>query len=64
MSHKIRTPINIIFQFMQIYEDELQEKLSPELRKSIYAVKTESHRIMSTMDSIVTMICQKIINYN
>ena len=55
MSHEIRTPINIISNFMQIYEDELQEKLSPELKKSISAVKTESHRIISTIDSIVNM---------
>jgi len=55
MSHEIRTPINIISNFMQIYEDELQEKLSSELKKSISAVKTESHRIISTIDSIVNM---------
>lgn len=55
MSHEIRTPINIISNFMQIYEDELQEKLSQELKKSISAVKTESHRIISTIDSIVNM---------
>lgn len=55
MSHEIRTPINIISNFMQIYEEELQQKLSPELKKSISAVKTESHRIISTIDSIVNM---------
>ena len=55
MSHEIRTPINIISNFMQIYEDELQQKLSPELKKSISAVRIESHRIISTIDSIVNM---------
>ena len=55
MSHEIRTPINIISNFMQIYEDELQNKLSPELKNSLSAVKTESHRIISTIDSIINM---------
>lgn len=64
MSHEIRTPINIISNFMQIYEDELQEKLSPELKKSISAVKTESHRIISTIDSIVNMAQLKAGTFN
>jgi PAS domain S-box-containing protein len=55
MSHEMRTPINIISNFMQIYEDELQQKLSPELKKTISAVKTESYRIISTIDSIMNM---------
>ncbi|MBK7498555.1 MAG: PAS domain S-box protein [Ignavibacteriales bacterium] len=55
MSHEIRTPISIISNFMQIYEDELREKLSLELKSSISAVKTESLRIISTIDSIVNM---------
>jgi signal transduction histidine kinase len=55
MSHEIRTPINIISNFMQIYEDELQQNLSPELKKTISAVKTESYRIISTIDSIINM---------
>lgn len=55
MSHEIRTPINIISNFMQIYEDELNAILPPELKKSMSAVKTESHRIVSTIDSIVNM---------
>jgi signal transduction histidine kinase len=55
MSHEIRTPINIISNFMQIYEDELQEKLTPELKSSISSVKGQSLRIISTIDSIVNM---------
>ena len=64
MSHEIRTPINIISNFMQIYEDELQNKLSPELKKSISAVKTESHRIISTIDSIINMAQLKAGTFN
>lgn len=55
MSHEIRTPINIISNFMQIYEDELAEKLSPELKESISLVKSQSLRIISTIDSILNM---------
>ena len=55
MSHEIRTPINIISNFMQIYEDELQDKLSPELKNSISSVRSQSLRIISTIDSIVNM---------
>ena len=64
MSHEIRTPINIISNFMQIYEDELQNKLSPELKNSISAVKTESHRIISTIDSIINMAQLKAGTFN
>jgi PAS domain S-box-containing protein len=64
MSHEIRTPINIISNFMQIYEDELQEKLSPELKKSISGVKSESHRIISTIDSIINMAQLKAGTFN
>lgn len=55
MSHEIRTPIHIISNFMQLYEDDLNQKLSPELRKSITSVKAESHRIIATIESIVNM---------
>lgn len=64
MSHEIRTPINIISNFMQIYEDELRDKLSPELKNSISAVKTESHRIISTIDSIINMAQLKAGTFN
>ncbi len=55
MSHEIRTPINIISNFMQIYEDELTDKLTPELKGSIASVKSQSLRIISTIDSILNM---------
>lgn len=64
MSHEIRTPINIISNFMQIYEDELQNKLSPELKNSLSAVKIESHRIISTIDSIINMAQLKAGTFN
>jgi signal transduction histidine kinase len=64
MSHEIRTPINIISNFMQVYEDELKNKLSPELKNSISAVKTESHRIISTIDSIINMAQLKAGTFN
>lgn len=60
MSHEIRTPIHIISNFMQLYEDDLNQKLSPELRKSITSVKAESHRIIATIESIVNMAQLKV----
>ncbi len=55
MSHEIRAPINIISNFMQIYESELNDKLSPELKNSISSVKSQSLRIITTIDSIINM---------
>ena len=55
MSHEIRTPIHIISSFMQLYEDDLDEKLSPELKNSILDVRSASQRIISTIESILNM---------
>jgi PAS domain S-box-containing protein len=64
MSHEIRTPINIISNFMQIYEDELKDKLTPELRNSISSVKSQSLRIITTIDSIINMAQLKTGTFN
>jgi len=55
MSHELRTPLNIISNFMQIYEEELTDKLPQDLRDSIAAVKSQSQRIIFTIDSIINL---------
>jgi PAS domain S-box-containing protein len=55
MSHEIRTPINSILNFTQLIKNEVEDKLSPDLKDSFKVINTSSNRLIRTIDSILNL---------
>lgn len=55
MSHEIRSPINVILNFVSLLKDELSNKLDPELANSFDYIDNGGRRIIRTIDMILNM---------
>lgn len=55
MSHEIRTPLNSILNFIALMKDELEEKVSDELKSCFKIIDNGSKRIIRTVDLILDM---------
>lgn len=55
MSHEIRSPINVILNFVSLLKDELNNKLDPELANSFDYIDSGGRRIIRTIDMILNM---------
>lgn len=55
MSHEIRSPINVILNFVSLLKDELNNKLDPELANSFDYIDNGGRRIIRTIDMILNM---------
>ncbi len=55
ISHEIRTPVNVIFNFNNLIREELQDKISDELIDGFRAVENASRRIIRTIDLILNV---------
>ena len=55
MSHEIRTPINAILSFASLLRDELQSKVSEELKPSFSIISNAGKRLIRTIDMILDM---------
>lgn len=64
MSHEIRTPINSILSFTSLLREEMQEKVSSDLKMSFDAIDNGSHRLIRTIDSILNMSQLQTGTYN
>ena len=55
MSHEIRTPINSILSFSSLIQEELQDKISKDLKEGFEVINCGSRRLIRTIDSILNM---------
>ena len=55
MSHEIRSPINVILNFVSLLKDELNNKIDPELANSFDYIDSGGRRIIRTIDMILNM---------
>ncbi len=55
MSHEIRTPINAVLSFASLIEDEVQDKISDDLKSGFEIIKRGGDRIIRTVDLILDM---------
>ncbi len=55
MSHEIRTPINTILSFNSLLREELEDKVSEDLRTSFRTIENGGRRLIRTIDLILNM---------
>lgn len=55
MSHEIRSPINIIINFLDLLKSELKDKLSEEQTSYFNSIDSANKRVIRTIDSILNM---------
>ncbi len=55
MSHEIRTPVNTILNFAYLLQEEVEDKLSDDLKDSFTIIERGSHRLIRTIDSILNL---------
>lgn len=55
VSHEIRTPVNTIMSVISLLKDELEGKLSEELRSGFKIIDNGSRRLIRTIDLILNM---------
>lgn len=55
MSHEIRTPINTILSFNSLLKDDLDERVSDDLRQSFRIIDNGGRRLIRTIDLILNM---------
>lgn len=55
MSHEIRTPVNTIMNFTSLMEEELQERLSEDLKDGFRIIRDGGFRLIRTIDLILNM---------
>ena len=55
MSHEIRTPINSILSFTSLLKDELEDKVSEDLKSSFKVIENGGRRLIRTIDLILNM---------
>ena len=55
MSHEIRTPVNTILNFAYLLQEEIEDKLSDDLKDSFTIIERGSHRLIRTIDSILNL---------
>lgn len=55
MSHEIRTPVNAILSFTSLLRDELENKVSDDLKSSFNIIDNGGRRLIRTIDMILNM---------
>ncbi len=53
MSHEIRSPMNAIISFANILREELDEKITPDLKEYFDGIDSAGHRLIRTVDMIL-----------
>lgn len=64
MSHEIRTPINSILSFTSLLREELESRVSDDLRESFRIINNGGKRLIRTIDSILNMSQIQTGNYD
>lgn len=55
ISHEIRTPVNTMMSFISLIKDELEEKLSEEMRSGFRMIDNGARRLIRTIDLLLDM---------
>lgn len=55
ISHEIRTPLNIILNYSSLIEEELKDRLMPEMVQFFNGIKTAGERIIRTVELILNL---------
>jgi signal transduction histidine kinase len=55
MSHEIRTPVNSILNFSNLLKNEMEDKISEDLREGFSIIESGGRRLIRTVDSILNM---------
>ncbi len=55
MSHEVRTPLNIILGYSSLLQDSVEESRREECEEFYSAIDSASHRLIRTVDSVLTM---------
>lgn len=64
MSHEIRTPVNTIMNYTNLIEDELNSKLSDELKDGFKVINDGGMRLIRTIDLILNMSQMQTDSYS
>lgn len=63
MSHEIRTPLNSILSFTSLLKEELEDKISDDLKSSFKIIDNGGRRLIRTIDLILNMSQVQTGNY-
>lgn len=55
ISHEIRTPVNVIVNYLELIKDEIHDKMDDEIESYFDIINDENMRLIRTIDLIVTM---------
>lgn len=64
MSHEIRSPLNVILNFIGLIKDEVAENLSDDMADSFQSINSASARIIRTVDLILNMTDLQLGSYD
>ncbi len=63
MSHEIRSPLNVVMNFIELIKSEVEDTISEEMKYSFQSIDSASNRIIRTIDLILNMTDLQIGSY-
>ena len=63
MSHEIRSPLNVVMNFIELIKSEVEDTISEEMKYSFQSIDSASTRIIRTIDLILNMTDLQLGSY-
>ncbi len=63
MSHEIRSPLNVVMNFIELIKSEVEDAISEEMKYSFQSIDSASTRIIRTIDLILNMTDLQLGSY-
>ena len=63
MSHEIRSPLNVVMNFIELIKSEVEDTISEEIKYSFQSIDSASTRIIRTIDLILNMTDLQLGSY-